>query len=773
MPRLDTELQLLLERKAYYEKNTEEARRSPSSVPDPKEVLNISVKFKGNIDQLKETGFQPGSVIGEIAFGIITLENLEKLVANPDVLTIEKQRRKTIHLKDSIPDIHADQVWSRSGDTFSNITGKDVIVGIVDTGINFRHESFQHPDGTSRILRIWDQTLTATGTETAPAAITDAAIGSVPLGYGVEYNQAQINGTLQNANLPVTVRHEDKNGHGTHVAGISAGNGRQGGNCHGGYTYIGAAPEADIIMVRLWGLTTGDTNAPSTTTGTMIDAISYILNTAKHIINKPVVINLSLGTYTEKMDGSSNECQTMNSLLTNAANDEGFAIVFAAGNEADSNFHAKATVPAGPAATLGIRFKILPGDSKDRYIAIVYSGSNLRVRVTSPVSGAPGVVGWVASGASATSNTANGTGGPSVTITNGANSITIGVLHATGINVAGDWKIELQDTGSTSTAINAFCLYGSSHDSKSHFFLDSTTVQTTLSEESTAAEVITVGAYQVSDGQLASFSGRGLTLDLRLKPEITAPGVSIESAGIDSDLSCKNCCCDCCHDYYVNKSGTSMAAPHITGVVALMLQKNPNLTHINILDKLSSKARPKPGGSTVDEDMGWGAGKVDAKATVDDIAGGGGGVSGPHAPFYKPSYREERIYKEDNLFEHFRRSKRSPELIALFRKYFHEIRILINTNKRVATVWHRSKGPLWIRAAIRAASSPELPIPFKIDGFSLQEGMARMLDILKRYGSSMLINDLNKYEDELMLIKEGMNVYQLMNVFTEPVMCPQ
>jgi hypothetical protein len=96
---LDTELQLLLERKAYYEKNTEEARRSPSSVPDPKEVLNISVKFKGNIDQLKETGFQPGSVIGEIAFGIITLENLEKLVANPDVLTMKNNAAKLFILK--------------------------------------------------------------------------------------------------------------------------------------------------------------------------------------------------------------------------------------------------------------------------------------------------------------------------------------------------------------------------------------------------------------------------------------------------------------------------------------------------------------------------------------------------------------------------------------------------------------------------------------------------------------------------------------------------
>jgi hypothetical protein len=91
----------------------------------------------------------------------------------------------------------------------------------------------------------------------------------------------------------------------------------------------------------------------------------------------------------------------------------------------------------------------------------------------------------------------------------------------------------------------------------------------------------------------------------------------------------------------------------------------------------------------------------------------------------------------------------------------------------VATVWHRSKGPLWIRAAIRATSSPELPIPFKIEGFSLHEGIARMLAILKRYGSSMLVEDLNKYEDELTQINEGMNVYQLMNVFAETVMCPQ
>jgi hypothetical protein len=85
----------------------------------------------------------------------------------------------------------------------------------------------------------------------------------------------------------------------------------------------------------------------------------------------------------------------------------------------------------------------------------------------------------------------------------------------------------------------------------------------------------------------------------------------------------------------------------------------------------------------------------------------------------------------------------------------------------VATVWHRSKGPQWIRAGIRAMYTPQLPFPFMIEGFSLQEGINRMMSILKRYGSAMLIQDLAKYEHELQLVHEGMNVYDLLGFISE------
>ena len=122
--------------------------------------------------------------------------------------------------------------------------------------------------------------------------------------------------------------YNDGHGHGTHVAGIAAGSGRQSGACHGSYNYIGVAPEAQLIIVRRWGLTDGDEGTTSSpisapSASLTIDAIRYLFNEARKI-NMPLVINGSYGAFTQFMGGDGSESLSIDSILTN--NSQGRAI---------------------------------------------------------------------------------------------------------------------------------------------------------------------------------------------------------------------------------------------------------------------------------------------------------------------------------------------------------------------------------------------------------------------------------------------------------------
>src|SRR5262245_4271248 len=582
---LDTELQMLLARKEYFEKNPSSGQLDIG----PDDPLFIAVKFHGDLGALVAVGFHLGSAIGSIAFGQTTLAGLAALALHPQVEFIEKQRRAHLHLDVSVPETRANQVWTRVGDHFTGYSGRGVIVGIVDSGIDIRHHAFRKPDGTTRLLKIWDQTLTALTAEAAPEPITDPAIASMPmpLGYGVEYDANEINETLQSSDPVVPVRHVDLNSHGTHVAGIAAGDGSQNGHCHGTYTYVGVATEADLMVVRMWGLTKGDSNRPVTPNSFMVDAIAYLLNEA-HRAGKPLVINLSLGKFSDKMDGSSAVCQAIDTLLTQ--NSQGRAIVFSAGNDGNKDFHATGVVPAGAGKVLPFTFTVFDDDSDTRQLFVRYAGANLQVRVTSPRAGAAGVVGWVPVGPPGLINlSANGNGGQ-VSIQSVANRIDIGIQPpAAGHNVPGTWTLELQNAGAAAVPVDAFCLFGSSHDPKSPSFTSATTSRSTLNEFATGFETIAVGSYHESGlrfpGHLSEFSSRGPTLDTvarpHPKPEIAAPGEDITSAGLPRDRAgCHLCCCQCYQDYYVDKSGTSMSAPHVTGAIALMLHTNATRSQV-------------------------------------------------------------------------------------------------------------------------------------------------------------------------------------------------
>lgn len=752
MAQLDPELKLLLAKKDFFERNPSRGTLGVS----PDEKLFIAIKFRGDVEALEQAGFTLGNSVGNVAYGSTNLAGLEALANHPQVEFIERQRRSTIDLDKSIPDIKANQIWSRAGDDFFGYTGRDVIVGIIDTGIDINHHAFRKADGKTRILKIWDQTLTAETAETIPGPITNPTIATTPtdLGYGVEYDTDQINDTLEGSTAAVRVRHVDENGHGTHVAGIAAGDGSQSGGCHLGYHYVGVATEASLIVVRLWGLTDSDTNRPETDNNVKIDAIRYILNEASTSTgNIPVVINLSLGRFTEQMDGDAPDCLSVDQLLSD--NSIGTAIVYAAGNNANKNFHARATVVSDD--TLALPFQIKADDKKTRQFVILYTGSNLEIQLTSPVAGADGRINFVASGETDFSITANGDLS-SVFITNEPDRIVVEIEPPTdGANMPGDWLIELKDTGSVDTDFDAFWIGGSSHDKKSPIFLDHTTVRTTLDRDAAGRECISVGSYKVG-GRLAPSSGRGPTTDApsRLKPEICAPGVDIVSAGLPKNRTgWRQCCCECCQNFYVGLSGTSMAAPHIAGVIALMLHKKPDLSHTDIKRILTEHITPKPGDSTPDEDVGWGAGKTNAKDTVEIL------------PQVNPPITRTRveIVREDfdNLRERFLKTERGPQLFDLFPKYVEEVWTLVNTNRKVAAVWHRCKGPVWTRLALKAAYSPRMPLPQEVDGLNLLDSVRRFSAILKKYASPAFLEDILRYEPELALFEEGMSLENLID----------
>ncbi len=334
-------------------------------------------------------------------------------------------------------------------------------------------------------------------------------------GVGRVYNEAQINAALQGG---AAVNEKDRNGHGTHVAGIAAGNGLGTGNGYAPGTFAGIAPEADLVIVKA---VRGSGAEGSFATDDVIAALAFIRTTAAQL-NEPFVINLSLGGQLSAHDGTDPEELAIDNLLGNGA---GRQVTIAAGNEGDEAGHVGGFVGQGRGATI-------PFTTSGEPIGLfgVYASPDLlTVSVIKPNGVTVGPVGLNAQAAADNdvlldnSDEGNGVRGISVAVKRPLAGQWQLVVNGARIN---DGRIDLWsvDDGATRfvngvSGDRGFC--GSPATSKLGIAVANYITKTQWTNLNGGTSSST---SEGSVGQAAASSNPGPTRDARLKPEIAAPG---------------------------------------------------------------------------------------------------------------------------------------------------------------------------------------------------------------------------------------------------------
>ncbi len=234
-------------------------------------------------------------------------------------------------------DLEAAGILQAQNLPYLGFDGQGVLLGFVDTGIDYTKESFIYEDGSSKIVRIWDQT----------------AKGQRPEGYwfGAEYTNEEIDRALRSEDPLSVVPHQDNDGHGTFLASVA-------GSVDTG-DYIGAAPRSDIIMVKLRGanpfyreryLVPADQQNAFESTDVML-GVEYILEQAV-ALGRPVSICIGLGSNSGGHDGFS----AFEEYLTRAGNRQGVCITIACGNESNARHHTMGKIPTeGASQTIEVK----------------------------------------------------------------------------------------------------------------------------------------------------------------------------------------------------------------------------------------------------------------------------------------------------------------------------------------------------------------------------------------------------------------------------------
>ena len=547
--------------------------------------------------QLNETAWtapeyvQKSTCVGAYVSALVPAANLELLQKDSNVNAIVVSRESCAPDLDlSVPFVMADQIHrppiAEAGD--------HALVGIIDHGIDVRHQAFTNRSGHTRILGIWDQ-----GEASGPSPATVDPTFSQ--NYGTLYTQNEIeamrNGT---SSIPSRLLSTDICAHGTHVAGIAAGRAV-------GMGADGMAPEAGILLVM--PKLQAPEGSPQSIGYSMshIDAAAFLIRAAQGanmLVSErlPIAVNMSMGMQAGPHDGMS-VLETFLDTLTAKGTTSGCVIIKSAGNDHLSHGHARINLSHGQ--EYSVTWVSTEGDRYADYIEAWYdSDDSLEFKLVDPSGNESGTL-------SSTHNKLTGVLGGNpyfldlqvFSPENGDSRLSLKIIKEDGIRgiQAGSWQLIILGVNVLSDKHHIDLWIETTSGGPFIQFSDGEP-NGTLTIPGTAESVITVGACECSDPvMLLESSSRGPTRgEPFYKPDLCAPGRDIHAPRFDLNSD----------SGYIAKSGTSMAAPHVTGALALVLshrhKTNPEAMFNSVQLKKALKLTLLNRNVKHDAGMGWG-----------------------------------------------------------------------------------------------------------------------------------------------------------------------
>lgn len=475
-------------------------------------LIEVVIISGESVDKIRQTVDNLGGTYEDLGynFGLVKIpvDKLVDLSLNPQIQYMEIP--KSLYITDEQANrASCVQTAQRAYD----LLGEGILVGFIDTGIDYTHPAFRNDDGTTRIEYIYDLD-----------------------GNGEVYNKEQINKALASDNPLSIVNSSDIVGHGTHVAGIA---------CAGGkidQRYYGVAPKSSIAMVKV-------TRTRFSLSTLIMRGLKFLVDRAKEL-QLPLVVNISLSTN----DGAHNGSSLLEQYIQTVSTLERVTIVIAGGNEGEAAHHV--------GGDINLENKIdfnVAGD--ERIVSINLYKSvlpELTLELISPEGKSSGIINVVegfSNGAVGSSRYVIYNTGPKPFDISG--EIGIALLGVREFISGGQWSIILRRVNDYEGNFDMWLPISEGLNTNTRFL--NPTIYNTLGIPATVRNVVSVGSYNFLTNTISPFSGRGRIYNGgEIKPDVVAPGENIQSSIPDRRFG--------------PNTGTSMATPNVTGICALMME---------------------------------------------------------------------------------------------------------------------------------------------------------------------------------------------------------